>query len=159
MSSNGRQFEAFERFISLLPHGKERELVILKGHLLIEEQVRLVIDSKLPNPKMLKEARLTCDQAICLAQSLVPEDTDKNCWDAARKLNNIRNNIAHKVEHKGLTHQVEAFIKMVPIDWGNANRDTAFELALWALFAKISSYVEGEFSDIMKTIVPDFEDI
>ncbi|MCS0347625.1 hypothetical protein [Vibrio diabolicus] len=126
---------------------------------MIEEQVRLVIDSKLPNPKVLKEARLTCDQAICLAQSLVPEDADKNCWNAARKLNNIRNNIAHKVEHKGLTHQVEAFIKMVPIDWGNADRDTAFELALWGLFAKISSYVEGEFSDAMKALIPDAETI
>lgn len=126
---------------------------------MIEEQVRLVIDSKLPNPKVLKEARLTCDQAICLAQSFVPEDSDITCWKAARKLNNIRNNIAHKVEQKGLTHQMEDFVEMVPIDWGNVDRDTAFELALWGLFAKISSYVEGELSDAMKVLIPDVETI
>ncbi|MFA0718723.1 hypothetical protein AB4622_22290 [Vibrio splendidus] len=159
MSINGRQFEAFERFISLLPHGKERELVVLKGHLLIEEQVRLIIDSKLPNPNALKEAQLTCGQAICLAQSLLSEDPDQACWKAAKKLNQIRNNIAHKVEHKGLTHQIEAFNEMVPIDWGNIDKNVEFELALWGLFAKISAYVEGEFSDSMKALIPDTDTI
>ncbi|EGQ7979811.1 hypothetical protein V4V60_003788 [Vibrio mimicus] len=159
MTPNERQFAAFERFISLLPHGKERELVILKGHLLIEEQIRLIIETNLPNYKVLEKAKLSCDQAICLAQSMLPKDADETCWIAARKLNNIRNKIAHRVEHQGLEHQIEDFIKSVPINWGDVDKDTAFELALWGLFAKISSYVEGEFSDIMKTMVPDVDDI
>lgn len=159
MRRNERQFEAFGRFMSLFPHGKERELVILKGHLLIEEQIRLIIDSKLSNPKVLKEARLTFDQTICLAQSLIPEDSDKTYWKAAKKLNNIRNKIAHKVEQKGLIHQIEDFVKMVPTDWGNVDVNEAFELALWSLFAKISSYVEGELSDTMKILIPDVETI
>ncbi len=44
-----RQLLAFKRFLSALPHGQDTELVLLKGHILIEEQVRLLIDRRLRN--------------------------------------------------------------------------------------------------------------
>ena len=39
-----RQLDAFRRFLKLLPHGQDLALVILKGHLLIEEQIKLIIN-------------------------------------------------------------------------------------------------------------------
>jgi hypothetical protein len=39
-----RQFRAFKRFVKLLPHGRELDLVVVKGHLLIVEQMNLLID-------------------------------------------------------------------------------------------------------------------
>lgn len=42
-----RQIEAFRRFFEKLPHGKDFTLVVLRGHLLLEEQVRAVVDERL----------------------------------------------------------------------------------------------------------------
>jgi uncharacterized membrane protein SirB2 len=38
-----KQVDAFRRFLNVLPHGKDTELVLLKGHLLIEEQINKII--------------------------------------------------------------------------------------------------------------------
>ena len=51
-----RQLKALERFMKLLPHGKELDLVILQAHLLIEEQVNALIDEQLKNTPALKRA-------------------------------------------------------------------------------------------------------
>ena len=67
-----RQVEAFRRFLGKLPHGKDVELVILKAHLLIEEQIRQIVDERLKTPAALRDARLTFHQAFCLAQAFFP---------------------------------------------------------------------------------------
>ncbi|HAT7741571.1 hypothetical protein J8A01_21935 [Vibrio parahaemolyticus] len=140
------QVESFRRFVSLLPHGKEIDLVILKAHLLIEEQIRLIIVNNLPSPHAIKEANLSCSQAICLAQALLPDELDQSCWKGAKKLNNIRNKIAHNITNEGLYHQIEDFINAVPANWGKLDCDLQeqFELSLWSLFAQISSYTDIE---------------
>lgn len=48
-----RQIEAFRRFVTQLPHGKDIHLLILKAHLLIEEQVNEIIAARPPNPEVL----------------------------------------------------------------------------------------------------------
>ncbi|EKD7165505.1 hypothetical protein RFA42_004281 [Vibrio vulnificus] len=140
------QVELFRRFVSLLPHGKEIDLVILKAHLLIEEQIRLIIVKNLPSPDAIKEANLSCSQAIFLAQALLPDELDQSCWIGAKKLNNIRNKIAHNITNEGLNHQIEDFINAVPANWGQLDSDLQekFELSLWSLFAQISSYTDIE---------------
>src|SRR6266404_9748741 len=50
-----RQLEAFKRFAVELPFVKDVKLVLLKGHILIEEQVRLLIDWHVRNPEALCE--------------------------------------------------------------------------------------------------------
>ena len=69
-----RRLEAFDRFLKRLPHGKELDLVILKAHLLIEEQINLLIDERLKNSGALEEANLESLHRICLAQSFFPPD-------------------------------------------------------------------------------------
>lgn len=53
-----------------LPVGGDFTLTILKGHLLIEEQVWLLIKNRVPSPRALEDAALTSHQKICLAESL-----------------------------------------------------------------------------------------
>jgi len=53
-----RQLDAFRRFLRILPNGKDVELVILKAHLLIEEQVRQIVDERLKDPAAFYVARL-----------------------------------------------------------------------------------------------------
>jgi hypothetical protein len=46
-------FSAFERFNDHLPKESDIVLTILKGHLLIEEQLWLLINHRLTSPKAL----------------------------------------------------------------------------------------------------------
>ena len=54
-----RQLDAFRRFLKLLPHGQDLALVILKEHLLIEEQIKLIINERVRKHESLSDARLT----------------------------------------------------------------------------------------------------
>lgn len=155
MNTPKRQIEAFTKFLKKLPHGKDTELVILKGHLLIEEQVRTIIDKNINNPKALSTANLSCHQAICLAQSLLPPGYEEQFWEAAKKLNIIRNDIAHNLDNKGLQDKIDDFTKLVPVDWEGPDKQATFELSIWSLFVYISSFVEGEVSDNVKPLIPE----
>src|SRR5450759_268308 len=104
---NSRQIEDFGRFLKILPHGKDQGLVLLKAHLLIEEQIRKIVDERLKNPDALIDTRIDCHQAICLAQAFFPVDFQPWLWAALKKLNTIRNDIAHKLEAKGLSDKIK----------------------------------------------------
>ncbi len=88
-----RQLEAFKHFLTILPHGQNAELVLLKGHILIEEQIRALINRRLQNPAALFEAnaRLECHQAIQIAKAFFPADHQTELWVAIAKLNKMRN--------------------------------------------------------------------
>ncbi|MGT2442206.1 hypothetical protein ACU4I5_05775 [Ensifer adhaerens] len=138
-----RQVEDFGRFMHLMPHGRDLTLVILKGHLLIEEQVRHLVRAQLKKPEALDDAQLDCHQAICLAEALCPQSDD--LWKSVRKLNKIRNDIAHKViPPDGLHDRMAAFAEATLPDaeaWGS-DAQSRFEFALWFLFNTISLLVE-----------------
>lgn len=142
-----RHLEAFQRFLELLPHGKDPELVLLKGHLLIEEQIRALIDCRLPNPQALMEAnaRLDAHQAIQLAQAFFPTGHMVDIWRAVSKLNTLRNSIAHKLESKqSLADKIEAWVQSAQTGARELDNPTArFEYTLWAIFEAISSLVDG----------------
>lgn len=141
-----RHLEAFQRFLGLLPHGKDPELVLLKGHLLIEEQIRALIDSRLQNPQSLKEAnaRLETHQAIQLAKAFFPPGHMVDTWRAVSKLNTLRNDIAHNLVEKGsLSDRIEAWVQSAPTGAKDYDDSTArFEITLWALFESVSSLID-----------------
>ncbi|TCA40284.1 hypothetical protein E0H72_21015 [Rhizobium leguminosarum bv. viciae] len=136
------QVSDFRRFLTLLPRGQDLTLIILKGHLLIEEQVWKVISSRLKKPKALRDGRIESHQAICIAEAFCPEDDD--LWQSAKKLNKIRNDIAHNViPPAGLNDRIDDFVDSVGwLDTTITERQDKFELALWALFIAISSLVK-----------------
>lgn len=138
-----KQVDAFRRFLNVLPHGKDTELVLLKGHLLIEEQINKIIAERLKNPDALKDARITSYQAICLAKSFFPSDFKPWLWDALLKLNLIRNKVAHNIEGNGINDRIEHFVNTYP--WGYSeveDKVEAFELSLWSIFCAVSELVE-----------------
>jgi hypothetical protein len=133
--------DAFRRFLTYLPHGKDLELVILKSHLLIEEKTRTLLTGNCSDNEALRNANLTCEQVIYMAKALNPE-MDKRIWVSALKLNNIRNKIAHKVEHSGLTHQIEDFVRTSMAKYEDCDLQEKFELSLWSLFVCLSVKAE-----------------
>lgn len=149
-----RQLEAFKRFLAELPHGKDQELVLLKSHILIEEQVRLLIDRRVRNPEALREANceLDCRQAIALAQSFYPPDHETWLWKALVKLNKMRNDIAHSIQaRQSLSDRISAWVESVPsgyADWDD--KTLRFEITLWSVFDAVSELVDTPSAEIIR---------
>lgn len=147
---SGRQLEAFARFLKMLPHGKDTDLVLLKGHILIEEQVRLLIDRRLRNPVAIVDGRLECHQCICLAQSFFPHDFEPWLWSALKKLNKMRNDIAHQSDPTGLQDRIDAWVASVPSGLhDHPNKMERFELTLWSLFDAVSELVDSSLAQVI----------
>jgi len=147
-----RQLESFQRFLKLLPHGKDLDLVILKAHLLIEEQLRQLISERLKNPTSLDDARLEFHQCILLAQALFQPDFQSWLWTSLVKLNKIRNAIAHNLKPKGLSDRIGNLIQSFPSGFAETASDqqTRFEFTLWSMFDAVSSLVEHPRATVLR---------
>lgn len=142
-----RVIAAFRNFITKLPRGQDLEFVLLKGHIMIEAEIRLLIDRRLPNPGALKEpnARLECHQAIKLAKAFFPPDFEPQLWDSLEKLNKLRNDIAHSMlAREALIDRIEAWLKKYPstLDCGQVLEER-FGIALWSLFCWVAELVDA----------------
>ena len=134
-------FATLERFHELLPVGDDFTLLILKGHLLIEEQIQLLLERRLPKAYALKDARLTFYQKICLAEAVIEEcQTDRKdiwLWTALKELNRLRNIIAHNVLATGIEDRMTDFIGLVSYKLGSCNLRHDFESALWSACSEV----------------------
>lgn len=99
----------FARISRLLPRGHDPTLVLLKGHLLIEEQLIAYIATYCRKPKLLEDVRLTFAQKLRLARSLSGDLTDQFC--PLDKLNAIRNRMAHHAEISDLNSRLDDYLK------------------------------------------------
>ena len=102
-------FEASRRYYKHLPSADDMTLLLLKGHLLIEELLRRLVDGALAKPAALKDAKLETYDWICLAEALFHGKAPNWLWGALRKLNHIRNKLAHNLEPKGLDDKIADF--------------------------------------------------
>lgn len=149
------QVDSFRRFLQIFPHERDRELVILKGHLLIEEQINKIISERLHDAADLEKLDLGCAQAVELARALVGDKTGDELWDLVKKLNKIRNKIAHNVEPSGLEDRIIDLVDTCPIDPSPFdNDDLGFEWCLWNLFVWVTEYVEQESADVIPIRAP-----
>lgn len=153
-----RQAEAFRRFLTLLPHGKDRRLVVLQAHLLIEEQLRQLVEERLKNIHAIDEAALDFHQCACVAQSFFPPDHLPWLWTGVKKLNKIRNHIAHKLDSKGLQDRMDDLVNSFPSGFKAFDDEISrFELTLWSLFAAVSDLVETPSAKVVPLRASDGE--
>lgn len=138
-------FDTFEKFQKHLPIGGDMTLMILKGHLLIEEQIDFLVKNRIPKPSALIGARLTSHQQICLAEALVEEisldGSDQWLWAAIKKLNKIRNEIAHHLEKSGIDDRIADFVCGIPNKMESGNLCHDFEFALWVTCAEVHLHI------------------
>ncbi|MBN1393216.1 MAG: hypothetical protein JW947_10500 [Sedimentisphaerales bacterium] len=95
------------RFRRVMPRSKDLTLIVLKGHLLVEEQLEKIIEDVLSSTSMLKDARLSYYQKLKLAQCIVGkkfsqktnfENREYDFGKASEKLGELRNKLAHNIE-------------------------------------------------------------
>lgn len=106
-------FKSLERFLKHLPRGKDPELVVLKGHLLIERLLDAYLENNLARSSALKKAGLDFSQKLAVAEAIHPEWDCEWLWQSIRILNNVRNRLAHRLEDAGYPALLEEFLGMV----------------------------------------------
>ncbi|WP_296444729.1 hypothetical protein [Rhodoferax sp. UBA5149] len=99
--------DEFERYMKIItPHLGDRTYSVLKSHLMLEELLNEFVSSQLRRPQALKGARLTFAQVLALTISLHPFlEIDNWRWEALRRLNSLRNRMAHSSEVEDLIHR------------------------------------------------------
>lgn len=108
------QLDALNFFMRIMPEENNLLNIVITGHLLIEKQVKVIFSSNFVNDTPLKSCRLETSQIISLVEAMY-ESTEKYAalWGCIRKLNNIRNCLAHNLEVVGLQHKIADFIEQV----------------------------------------------
>lgn len=103
-----------QRFSEHLPlNSTDRTLVVLKGHLLVEEMLRQYVDQKFDKPEELAAARLTFQQCLCLARAFESNPLHEKLWLSVEKLNNLRNKLAHSLEPKNIDAHIKEFLYLL----------------------------------------------
>jgi hypothetical protein len=106
--------EKRERFFRLLPDIDDTTLVVLKGHLLIEEHLNDILYDACALPQYVDKTRLTFYQKIMLTRGLIGQNIQGNetedPWKSLEVLNSLRNQLAHKLEPSDLDDQIDRFI-------------------------------------------------
>ena len=106
--------ERFDRFKRLMPSSDDMTLVTLKGHLLAEEMLDEIIRSRCRAPSVLDEVNLSFFIKSRLARALVgPPFNNNKAWEMLDALNELRNDLAHKLESTKFQARVDKLHKTV----------------------------------------------
>ena len=138
--------ESLLRFAThLLPAGDDLTLIILKGHLLIEEQLNARLSAVARKPQILPEARLRFHalSKVCMALFYGENSAEEWFWSAIAKLNTIRNDLAHHLETPKLEakiyemlHTLEQDVPFRPLAF-NGSREARTRSALAFLYGVV----------------------
>jgi hypothetical protein len=104
--------DAIARFNRLLPRSSDCRLVILIGHLLIEEALVRILQVCSENPQYLDDARLTFHQRLSIARAISPTGTLEDPWSFVSRLNKIRNSLAHNADVADLAARVDDLLRL-----------------------------------------------
>ena len=94
-------------------------VLLLKGHLIVEEHINYALAGIFVQAEALNEARLTFFQKLQVLRALDRFGTAEHWIDAAVKLNRLRNKLAHELEPVGIEDGLATFIKEIG-DWPGA---------------------------------------
>ena len=144
-----KEIEAAQLFFQHAAGIQDITLLILKGHLVLEEIVRTIIKEKLPHPEALKDARLDCFQAICLAESLCSEN-HREIWPILKKLNKMRNDIAHNLDNKGINDKIDALNSAWPSGLNSENREQHLFMTIFSLVSILSSFLKEPKANVIQ---------
>lgn len=104
----------YNRLSRLLTPIDDPELLILKGHLLVEEQLDNIIRAVLMEPERLRDVRLSFQQKFRLARAINgydPNDReDPDLLGGIDDLNLLRNSLAHRLDDDDFHERIEKFI-------------------------------------------------
>ena len=104
-------------FFDKYPNFEDITLLILKGHLLIEKQIRKFVFLHFANQDPFKQTKFEVSQVIALAEGFCDPNSEETMrlWACIKKLNKIRNYLSHQIDPKGIDDRIKDFIDS---SWG-----------------------------------------
>ena len=93
----GSYKEHFRGFLEKL-ESDDAALIVLKGHLVLEERLTAVIEKFVFEPDFIDRARLSFAQKVAIARSMSLDQSRNSVWELIDKLNTLRNKLAHSLD-------------------------------------------------------------
>ena len=105
--------EVIELVEQHLPDNSDPTVLVLKAHLLVEEQLVKLLREIAPQPESIENAKLSFPQKIQITQAFLPIAVPKKWFAAALLLNSIRNKLAHQLSPLDLQHLERDFTQLI----------------------------------------------
>lgn len=93
----GTEKPLLEHFIEQIKHIDELAMVIIKGHLVIEQVLTRIIGKYVHHSNHIPD-RLNFAQLVSLARSMSLDEADNSMWNLILAVNALRNKVAHSLE-------------------------------------------------------------
>lgn len=107
-----RALQDRDRLFKHLPEDTDLVLIVLKAHLLLEEQLNSVLETSLGHAEFLKTARLTFYQRVRVIRAIAEHLQPERFWMAIEALSTLRNRLAHELEPMDLEKKVQQFLEL-----------------------------------------------
>ena len=98
-----------ERLNKHLPDEYDLTLTLLKGHLIVEEEINELLELIVPRPEHLSNARFGFIQRLRVLQTVCAAEALDRTVPAIKILNNARNALAHQLEPKEFDKLIQNF--------------------------------------------------
>lgn len=110
----------YMEFLNHLPTTtSDQSLIVLKGHLLVEQALRSFIGRRVPRPERIEDNQLSFAVLVDFASCLDNGDSLEWVWQASKNLNKLRNLLAHNLSHNKAKESEEKFISHVRENYGD----------------------------------------
>ena len=139
---------AIQRFRRLLPASHNPELIVLKGHLLVEAELERFLQVASRHPDQLNDARLSFVQKTCLVRAFGGWPPKDSLWLFIIQLNVLRNRLGHRLESGDIGTQIDGLLR---IYWAEEfilpnsprQRSTRLRQTLALVVAMMHGFTEG----------------
>ena len=119
--------EAITRLKKHLPKSNDLTLIILKGHLIVEQELNDILDLDLCDSKQL--LNFTFSNRLAVVKSVLGMSDDlKPLYSYIENLNSLRNQLVHNLEPHDLENKVKVFVRNIE-KYYNVNQPTNEVLA------------------------------
>src|SRR5262245_32386458 len=95
------------RLVEQMGRIDEPALAVLKGQLLLEEQLDRILTRFVFHPEHLEQANLRFYQKVCVARSISLDEQVNPMWELVLAVNALRNELAHSLDSPRRQPKVE----------------------------------------------------
>jgi len=116
-------YKLMAQVVAHLPDDGDRSLIVLKGHLILEEELNRILAAAVSSPEHVAKARLRFSQLAEITKAHYFTQEQSWLWGAISKLNDIRNDYAHSLEPEKVDDKVHGFVQLVESKLGRSEEN------------------------------------
>jgi hypothetical protein len=146
-----RAEDTYGHFHAHFPRSNDPILLILRGHLLVEQQLTLLLETFLKKKEALDRARLSFAQKHAIVCALIGAEEKYTPWSAISELNQVRNQLAHRLTIPDAEQKIDKWLQAF-FDEAVEGPKTRVERA--ALVRRAFSFMCGELVGYRRAFQP-----